>query len=313
MFRYISKRVFATVPVMAIVVVLVFLMLRLSSADPAAIIAGDNATTEEIQDIRVKLGLDQPVLVQFGVWLTKVSTGNLGESFFFKKQVSELILDRLEPTLSLALCTIILSVMTAVPLGVLAAYYTGTWIDRLVMGLAVLGFSIPVFVVGYLLMYVFSLELSWLPVQGYQRLSEGFWGWLQKLLLPCFALSAVYCALIARITRTSVQEVLGEDYIRTAHAKGLTNKIVLMRHALRNAAVPIVTVIGIGIALLIGGVVVTESVFSIPGLGRLTVDAVLARDFPTVQALVLLFSLTSVMVNLLIDLSYTLFDPRIRY
>ena len=182
MFRYISKRIFATVPVMAIVVVLVFLMLRLSAADPAAIIAGDNATTEEIQDIRVKLGLDQPVLVQFGVWLTKVSTGNLGESFFFKKQVSELILDRLEPTLSLALCTIILSVLIAVPLGVLAAYYTGTWIDRVVMGLAVLGFSIPVFVVGYLLMYVFSIELSWLPVQGYQRLSEGFWGWLQKLL-----------------------------------------------------------------------------------------------------------------------------------
>jgi peptide/nickel transport system permease protein len=288
-------------------------MLRLSSADPAAIIAGDNATTEEIQDIRVKLGLDQPVLVQFGVWLTKVSTGNLGESFFFKKQVSELILDRLEPTLSLALCTIILSVMIAVPLGVLAAYYTGTWIDRLVMGLAVLGFSIPVFVVGYLLMYVFSLELSWLPVQGYQRLSEGFWGWLQKLLLPCFALSAVYCALIARITRTSVQEVLGEDYIRTAHAKGLTNKIVLMRHALRNAAVPIVTVIGIGVALLISGVVITETVFNIPGLGRLTVDAVLKRDYPIVQGLILVFAAAKVLVNLMIDISYAFLDPRIRY
>jgi peptide/nickel transport system permease protein len=313
MYNYISKRLIATIPVMAVVAVFVFSMLRLSSADPAAIIAGDNATSEQIAEIRGKLGLDKPVVTQFGLWLAQIFTGNFGESFFFKKQVSELILDRLEPTLSLALCTIVLSVLVAVPLGVLAAYRSGTWLDRIVMAFSTLGFSVPVFVIGYLLIFLFSIELNWLPVQGYQRLAEGFWGWLQRLVLPSIALSVVYCALIARITRTSVQEVLGEDYIRTARAKGLLNRVVLMRHALRNAAVPIITVIGLGIALLIGGVVVTESVFSIPGLGRLTVDAVLARDYPTVQALVLLFSLVSVLINLLVDLSYTLLDPRIRY
>lgn len=313
MFNYISKRLLATIPVMAVVAMFVFSMLRLSSADPAAIIAGDNANSQQIAEIRGKLGLDQPIVTQFGRWIWQISSGNFGESFFFKKQVSELILDRLEPTLSLALCTIVLSVLIAVPLGVLAAYRSGTWLDRIVMGFSTLGFSVPVFVVGYVLMFLFAIELNWLPVQGYQRLSDGVWGWLQRLILPSVALSVIYCALIARITRTSVQEVLGEDYIRTARAKGLVNRVVLMRHALRNAAVPIVTVIGLGIALLIGGVVVTESVFSIPGLGRLTVDAVLARDYPTVQALVLLFSLVSVLVNVLVDVSYTLLDPRIRY
>ena len=313
MYNYIGRRLLATIPVMAVVAVFVFSMLRISSADPAAIIAGDNATSEQIAEIRSKLGLDQPVVTQFGLWLAKIFSGNFGESFFFKKQVSELILDRLEPTLSLALCTIVLSVLIAVPLGVLAAYRSGSWLDRIVMAFSTLGFSVPVFVIGYILIYVFAIELNWLPVQGYQRLADGVWGWLQRLILPSIALSVVYCALIARITRTSVQEVLGEDYIRTARAKGLINRVVLMRHALRNAAVPIITVIGIGIALLIGGVVVTESVFSIPGLGRLTVDAVLARDYPTVQTLVLLFSLVSVLINLLVDLSYTLLDPRIRY
>ncbi len=313
MLNYILKRLLATIPVVLVVAVFVFSMLRLSSADPAAIIAGDNANAQQIAEIRGKLGLDQPIVTQFAVWTGRALSGNFGESFFFKKQVSELIVDRLEPTLSLALCTIVISVLIAVPLGVLAAYRSGTWLDRIVMGFSTLGFSVPVFVIGYVLMLVFAIELSWVPVQGYQRLGEGFWGWLQRILLPSAALSVIYCALIARITRSSVQEVLGEDYIRTARAKGLRNRVVLLRHALSNAAVPIVTVIGLGIALLIGGVVVTESVFSIPGLGRLTVDAVLARDYPTVQALVLLFSLVSVLINLLVDLSYTLFDPRIRY
>jgi peptide/nickel transport system permease protein len=313
MHSYIAKRLLATLPVMLVVTVFVFSMLRLGAADPAAIIAGENADATQIADIRNKLGLDEPIVTQFGVWIAQVARGNFGESFFFKKQVAELILDRVEPTLSLALCTIVLSVLIAVPLGVLAAYKSGTWLDRLVMGFSVLGFAVPVFVVGYVLIYLFAIAVNWAPVQGYQRLGDGVWEWFRRLILPSIALSVIYCAMIARITRSSVLEVLGEDYIRTARAKGLTNQIVLMRHALRNAAVPIVTVIGTGIALLIGGVVVTESVFSIPGLGRLTVDAVLARDFPTVQALVLLFSLVSVLINLLIDLSYTLLDPRIRY
>jgi peptide/nickel transport system permease protein len=313
MFSYILRRLAATIPVMVIVAVLVFLMLRLTPSDPAAIIAGDNANAEQVADIRQRLGLDQPILTQFVIWSNKTLHGDLGESFFFKKQVAELILDRLEPTLSLAFFTILLAVLIAIPLGVLAAYRHGSWLDRIVMGFSVLGFSVPVFVIGYALIYIFAIELNWLPVQGYQRLGQGFGGWLQRLILPSVTLSVIYVALIARITRTSVLEVMNEDYIRTARAKGQTERKVLVRHALANAAVPIVTVIGLGVALLIGGVVVTESVYTIPGLGRLTVDAVLARDYPTIQAVILLFSLTYVLINLLVDVTYTFFDPRIRY
>jgi peptide/nickel transport system permease protein len=313
MLAYIARRLLATIPVMAVVAVFVFALLRLTPGDPAAIIAGSAATSQDVDNIRITLGLDRPIVAQFFVWLGNMAHGDFGESFFFKRTVASLIADRIEPTLMLSLTTIVLSVVVAVPLGVVAAYAQGTWVDRVVMGFSVLGFSVPVFVIGYVLIYVFAIELSWLPVQGYQPLREGFWGCLQRLVLPSLTLCVIYVALIARITRTSVLEVLGEDYIRTARAKGLPDRVVLMRHALRNASVPIITVIGIGVALLIGGVVVTESVFSIPGLGRLTVDAVLARDYPTVQAVILLFSFAYVMINLLVDLSYTALDPRIRY
>src|SRR5688572_5251301 len=313
MLSYILRRLVATVPVMLIVAVLVFLMLRLTPGDPAAIIAGDNANTEQVALIRTRLGLDQPIFVQFFIWLGNILRGDFGESFFFKKTVAELILGRLEPTLSLALFTIVIAVSVAVPLGVLAAYKQGTWIDRIVMGFSVMGFSVPVFVIGYALIYLFAIKLNWVPVQGYQPLSQGLAGFAHRLILPSVTLSVIYIALIARMTRASVLEVLGEDYIRTARAKGQVEIKILFRHALKNAAVPIVTVIGLGIALLIGGVVVTESVFTIPGLGRLTVDAVLARDYPTIQAVILLFSFVYVLINLLVDLAYTLFDPRIRY
>ena len=313
MLAYLSRRLLATIPVMAVVAILVFSMLRLTPGDPAAIIAGAAATSQDIVDIRARLGLDRSIFAQFFVWIGNVLRGDFGESFFFKKPVAELVADRIGPTLALATTTIIFSVLVAVPLGVLAAWKQGRWIDRLVMGFSVLGFSVPVFVVGYLLIYVFAIELSWLPVQGYQPMAEGFGGFLQRLVLPSLTLSVIYIALIARIARTSVLEVLGEDYIRTARAKGLPDRVVLMKHALSNAAVPIVTVIGIGVALLIGGVVVTESVFSIPGLGRLTVDAVLARDYPTVQAVILLFSVVYVLLNLAVDIAYTFLDPRIRY
>ena len=310
---YILRRIAATVPVMLIVAVLVFLMLRLTPGDPAAVIAGDNANAEQIAAIRTRLGLDQPIVVQFFIWFGQILRGDFGESFFFKKSVIELIASRLEPTLALSLSTIVIAVMVAVPLGVLAAYKQGTLVDRIVMGFSVLGFSVPVFVIGYALIYLFAIELAWLPVQGYQRISEGFGGFLERLMLPSVTLAVIYIALIARITRTSVLEVMGADHVRTARAKGLGAITILMRHVLRNAAVPIVTVIGLGVALLIGGVVVTESVYGIPGLGRLTVDAVLARDYPTVQAIILLFSLIYVMINLLVDLTYTFLDPRIRY
>jgi peptide/nickel transport system permease protein len=313
MIFYVLRRLVATIPVMVLVAVIVFLMLRLTPADPAAIIAGDNANAEQVAEIRKRLGLDQPILTQFAIWSARTLRGDLGESFFFKKQVAELIVDRLEPTLSLAFFTILLAVLISIPLGILAAYRQGSWLDRIVMGFSVLGFSVPVFVVGYVLIYIFAIELNWLPVQGYQRIALGVGGWLQRLILPSLTLCVIYVALIARMTRTSVLEVLNEDYIRTARAKGQTELKVLVRHALANAAVPIITVVGLGIALLIGGVVVTESVYTIPGLGRLTVDAVLARDYPTIQAVILLFSLVYVLVNLAVDITYTIFDPRIRY
>ncbi len=312
MLGYVLRRLLAALPVLAIVAVLVFLMLRLTPGDPAAVIAGDNASSEQIAQVRQQLGLDQPLPVQFAIWIGHLLQGNLGESFFFKKSIGELILGRIEPTLSLAAATMLIAVCVAIPLGVVAAYRHGSWLDRIVMGVSVLGFSVPVFVIGYLMIYVFSITLGWFPVQGYQPLSAGLGGYLHRLVLPALTLSVVYIALIARMTRASVLEVLNEDYIRTARAKGQVERKILFRHALKNAAVPIVTVVGIGIALLIGGVVVTESVFAIPGLGRLTVDAVLARDYPTIQALILLFSGVYVLINLLIDLTYGLFDPRIR-
>jgi len=310
---YILRRLLSTIPVLLIVAVLIFLMLRLTPGDPAAILAGDAASGEQIASIRASLGLDRSLPVQFGIWFGNLVQGDLGQSYFYKMQVTQLIAQRIEPTLSLAALTIVIAVLVAVPMGVIAAWRFGGWFDRILMGFSVLGFSMPVFVLAYILIWIVSLTLGWLPVQGYQRLADGFWPFLRHLILPAMTLSVIYIALIARVTRASVLETLGEDYIRTARAKGLPEARVLVRHGLANAAVPIVTVIGIGIALLIGGVVVTESVYAIPGLGRLTVDAVLARDFPTIQAVILLFSFAYVLINLLVDLSYVFFDPRIRY
>jgi len=313
MLHFIARRILATIPVLAIVAVLVFLLLRLTPGDPAAILAGDAASPAQIAQIRANLGLEQPIPVQFAIWLRHLAAGDLGESFYYKVQVTELIAQRLEPTLSLAALTIVFAVLVSVPLGSIAAWRFGGWFDRGLMGFSVLGFSVPVFVLAYMLIWLVSLKLGWLPVQGYQRLAGGVWPWLRHLILPSLTLSVIFIALIARVTRAAVLEALGEDYIRTARAKGLPESRVLVRHAIANAAVPIVTVIGIGIALLVGGVVVTESVYAIPGLGRLTVDAVLARDFPTIQGVILFFSLVYVGVNLLIDLSYVFLDPRIRY
>jgi len=293
--------------------VLVFLLLRLTPGDPAAILAGDAASSEQIAAIRAGLGLDRSIPVQFAIWAGHLLQGDLGQSYFYKMQVTTLIGQRLEPTLALAALTIVFAVIVSVPLGAVAAWRFGGWFDRALMGFSVMGFSVPVFVLAYILIWIVSLKLGWFPVQGYRRIADGFWPFLHHLILPSITLSVIYIALIARVTRASVLEALGEDYIRTARAKGLPELRVLVRHALANAAVPIATVIGIGIAILIGGVVVTESVYAIPGLGRLTVDAVLARDFPTVQAVILFFSFVYVFVNLLIDLSYVFLDPRIRY
>ena len=313
MFVYIARRVIQTIPVMAIVALFVFSLLYIAPGDPAAVIAGDQASPEDVLKIRQSLGLDRPFLVRFTEWAWRIMQFDLGTSIFTGLPVTQLIAQRLEPTLSLMVVTLILAITIAVPMGVISAWKAGTLIDRAIMAFAVFGFSVPVFVVGYLLAYVFALELDWLPVQGYTPISRGLWPWFENLILPAIALGCVYIALIARITRATMLEVLQQDYVRTARAKGVAQPGILFVHALKNAAVPIVTVIGLGIALLIGGAVVTESVFAIPGLGRLTVDAILRRDYPVIQGVVLLFSFVYVLVNLAIDLVYTLVDPRIRY
>lgn len=313
MYAYIARRLLATLPVMAVVGIAVFLLLHLTPGDPAVVIAGDYARPEDIEKIRENLGLNEPLHVQFFSWVGALLSGDLGTSIFSNLPVAKLIGQRLEPTLALAIATIIFAILVAVPMGVIAAWRAGTMTDRVIMVFAVLGFSVPVFVIGYAMMWLFSITLGWFPVQGYKPIGEGFWPFLRSITLPTVALGIIYVALIARITRASMLEVLTEDYMRTARAKGLDNNALLIRHALRNASVPIVTIIGIGIALLIGGVVVTESVFNIPGLGRLTIDAVLRRDYPIIQGVILIFSGAYVIVNLVIDLSYTVLDPRIRY
>ena len=313
MLGYTIRRLLATIPVIGMVALFVFSLLYLTPGDPAAVIAGDIATVEDIERIREKLGLDQPFLTRFSVWASAVLRGDLGISIFTNLPVTQLIGQRIGPTLSLGLCTLIVAVLVAVPMGVVGAWKAGHLVDRLVMLFSVAGFSMPVFVLAYVLIYLFAIDLDWLPVQGYAPLKDGVWPWLSHLILPSIALGTIYIALIARITRAAMLEVLAQDYVRTAHAKGLAPSAVLMGHALKNAAVPIVTIIGIGIALLISGVVVTESVFAIPGIGRLTVDAILRRDYPIIQGVILLFSTVYVLVNLAVDLSYRFFDPRIQY
>jgi len=312
-FAYVVRRIVATIPVMGVVALFVFSLLYITPGDPAAVIAGDLATDEDIARIRSKLGLDEPFLVRFGSWLWGVLQGDLGISIFTNLPVTKLIGQRIEPTVALSLSTLLVAIVVAVPLGVVAAWKAGQWIDRAVMIFAVFSFSVPVFVLAYLLIFVFSLSLDVLPVQGYASFREGIGPFVERLILPSVALGLTYAALIARITRASMLEVLSQDYIRTAQAKGLAADKVLIGHALKNAAVPIVTVIGIGVALLISGVVVTETVFAIPGIGRLTVDAILRRDYPIIQGVILIFSAAYVLINLAVDLSYTLLDPRIRY
>ncbi|MCP3023207.1 ABC transporter permease [Cupriavidus basilensis] len=309
---YLLRRLAATLPVMAVVAIVVFLLIHLSPGDPAALIAGDLATVDDIARLRGALGLDLPLWRQFVLWLGRLATGDLGTSIFTQVPVARLLAQRLEPTASIAALTMLLTLLVAVPLGTLAAYRAGSWIDRLVMLFAVLAFSLPVFLVGYLLVYAFAIQLPWFPVQGYARLADGIGEWLRSLVLPCVNLALVYIALVTRMTRATVLEVLHEDYIRTARAKGL-GVLPVLGHALRNAAIPIATTIGMGIALLIGGVVVTETVFAIPGVGRLVVDSVQRHDYPVIQSVLLISAGVYVLINLMIDLSYRLFDPRIKY
>jgi len=312
MLVYALRRLLATIPVMLVVAIVVFSLLYIAPGDPAVVLAGEQATPEEVAHIRDALSLDDPFPVRFWRWGSGILSGDLGVSVFSNRPVAELIAQRVEPTVALTLASLLVAVVVAVPLGVVAAWKAGRGVDRAVMGLAVLGFSLPVFVLGYLLILLFSVWLDVLPVQGYQPIARGIGPFLTHLALPAVSLGIVNAALIARITRTTMIDVLNQDFIRTARAKGLSNVTVLVRHGLRNAAIPIVTIIGISFALLISGVVVTETVFNVPGLGRLTVDAILRRDYPVIQGLILVFSAVYVLVNLLVDLSYAVLDPRVR-
>lgn len=313
MANYLLRRIASTVAVMAMVGIFVFLLLRLSSGDPAAIIAGDTATPQMIAGIREKMGLNDPLPVQFVHWSLGMLSGDFGTSIFSGRPVLQLISQRLEPTISLSVLTMILSVTAGVTFGMVAAWRAGGLVDRALSAFAALGFSVPVFVIGYFLIYWFAISMHWLPVQGYVPIDQGLGAWFVHLILPSVALGLGYIALIARITRASILEVLSEDYMRTAAAKGASLYSMLFHHALKNAGVPILTVIGLGFAYLIAGVVITETVFNLPGVGRLTVDAINNRDYPIIQAVLILFSGVYVLINLAVDLAYTLIDPRIRY
>jgi len=313
MLGYVVRRLLMAVPVMGIVALIVFSLLYLTPGDPAQVLAGDTATPEQIEKIRAVLGLDQPPYLRFGAWIWQMVNGDLGTSIFSGEAVTHMIGQRLQPTFSLLLLAVLLSVSIGVPFGVAAAARRGSWPDRALTTYTTLGFSLPAFIAGYGLAFLFATTLKWLPVQGFVPLSDGLWPWLRNLILPAVTLSLVYSAIIARVTRASMIEVLSEDYIRTARAKGVAPWRILFRHALKNAAVPVITIIGIGVATLIGSAVITENVFAIPGVGRLTVDAILHRDYPIIQGVVLMLSAAYVLVNVAVDLCYTLLDPRIRY
>lgn len=313
MLGYTIRRLLMAIPVMGIVALIVFSLLYLTPGDPAMVLAGDQASPEQIEKIRASLGLDQPPHVRFVAWLWQMANGDLGTSIFSGEPVAHMIEQRLQPTFSLLAVSVVLSITVGVPFGVGAAARRGGWTDHALTYFTTLGFSLPAFIAGYALAFIFATTLKWLPVQGFVPLSEGVQPWLRNLILPAVTLSLVYAAIIGRVTRASMLEVLSEDYIRTARANGVAPWRILFRHALQNAAVPVITVIGIGIATLIGSAVITENVFAIPGVGRLTVDAILHRDYPIIQGVVLMLSAGYVLVNIAVDICYTLLDPRIRY
>jgi peptide/nickel transport system permease protein len=313
MLSYTIRRVLMAIPVVGVVAVVIFSLLYFTPGDPALVLAGEQATPAEVEQVRHSLGLDQPPYIRFVGWVGNILQGDFGSSIFTRQPVTYMIGQRLEPTLSLVVFAVLLSVACGVPFGVAAASRPGGIADRALTGLTVVGFSIPVFVAGYGLAFVFASKLHWLPVQGFRPLSDGIVPFLRSLTLPAISLSIVYTAVIAAVTRTSMLEVLNQDYIRTATAKGLGPGYILFRHALKNASIPVITVIGSGIATLIGGAVVIENVFALPGVGRLTVDAISHRDYPVIQGVVLMSSAAYVLVNLAVDLAYTVLDPRIRY
>ena len=316
MFQFVLRRLLAVLPVLLVVSLVVFLILRLAPGDPAAVIAGNSATNEDINRIREQLGLDRSILSQYFIWIGRVFQGDLGYSYYLSKPVTELIAQRIEPTLSLAAGTLVLAIAMAIPLGTIAAWRMGGWLDKILSGFSVAGFSVPVFVIGYLLIYLFAIRLEWLPVQGYKTLfgprSVGVWDWMRQLILPWMTLAMIYVALIARVTRASVSEALTEDYIRTARAKGVGERVVFFKHTLRAVLAPLITLAGLDFAGLIGGAIITETIFNLPGLGRLTLRSVYEFDLAVVLATTILAAVVVIVMNLIVDMLYAVLDPRVR-
>lgn len=313
MLRYLVQRLLAMVAVMFIVATTVFVIIRVTPGDPAAVMLGADATPADIASLRVKWGLDQPLPVQYGVWFGQLVRGDLGQSIFLNEPVLKAIADRAEPTTFLTLFSISIALAIGLPVGILSAVKRGSRLDQTVLALTMFAASVPSFWLGLVLMDVFAVRLHWFPVSGYGGPGAGFFDRIYHLVLPAVVLGVVSSALITRFTRASMLDVLGEDYIRTARSKGLAERKVIIKHALRNALVPILTVVGLTVALLVSGAVVTETVFGLPGVASLVVSAVLRRDYPVIQGALLVIAAVYVLVNLAIDLICPLIDPRIRY
>ena len=313
MWRYIIKRILASIPVIVIVGVITFSLLYIGPGDPAAIIGGDEANPEILEQIRKDLGFDRPYHVQLGNWAWNMLRGDLGTSIFSKREITELILPRLQPTLSLGIQVMVISSLLGVSTGMISAWRSGSRLDRTLMFFAVLGFATPGFWLAFILIWAFAVNLGWFPVLGYSPLGDGILKHLHSMFLPVAVNSILAFAFISRITRSAMLDVMREDYIRTARAKGLSDFTVFIRHAMRPSAIPVVTVIGAAIAGLATGFVLTETIFAIPGLGRMLVDAIVRRDYPIIQALLMVVATALILVNLIIDVIYAYIDPRIRY
>ena len=310
---YVARRLLALIPVILVVATVAFVLIHLAPGDPASIIAGPDASPDDVARIQRQLGLDAPFHVQLFRWYGRLARGDLGQSIFLRRPVLEAIVDRAEPTILLTLYATLIAVALGVPAGVVAARYHDGTADQALMAGALIGISIPNFLLGLLLILLFSVRLGWFPVAGYVPLESGWLRTLRSLTLPAFALGVVQSALIARIARSAMLDVLREQFITAGRARGLSERAVVYKHALKNAMIPTITVIGISLAILISGSVIVEQVFNIPGLGRLIISAVLRRDYPVIQGVVLCIAGIYMLVNLAVDLSYVVFDPRVRY
>ena len=312
MIRFILTRIGGTLAVLVLVAVMVFALTRLASGDPIAVLLGDQASAQDIAQVRVQYGLDKPVLTQFAYWVKEVLHGNLGNSIFLQRPVTQALAERAEPTFFLAIFAVGIAALIGIPCGLVAAVWRGRLVDQVLSAVAMLGASVPSFWMGLILIQIFAVWLGWFPASGYGNPGVSLLERLHHLVLPAVVLGVLNSALIIRFTRASVLDILSEDYVRTARSKGLSERVVILKHVLRNALVPIVTVVGLTTALMIGGAVVTETVFNLPGVGNLVVRAVLRRDYPVIQGALLVIAGIYVLINLVIDLLYMVVDPRIR-